>query len=190
VSSDPNRRSLSVGIIILALAAVTAGGIIVARTMFGADAGYVGDESTVAATPTQSSPSLNVDGTVATPTAKTSLMATDPPSTVTDPPPRQSSPRQVEVVQTYATWDEMTGVSAGGFVSQTVEQAGTCTLTLTRGATTLTVTGQAFPDASSTACGSLTVAPDRLSSGTWTSVLDYSSGTSTGQSSSLQVKVP
>ena len=72
----------------------------------------------------------------------------------------------------------------------TVEEGGTCTLTLTRESTTVTTARPAVPNASSTSCGDLTVAPQKLAPGTWTTVLSYSSPTSAGSSPASQVKVP
>lgn len=191
MSRPRKRRGVRVGIAVVALAIVVAAGVLAARSFGGQG---TGSGATAASGPTATttvpSPVLNVDGSVATPTAEPPSVATDPPNTATAPPTTGRAPRSVSVVLTYADWDPGTGVSAAGYVADTVEQGGTCTLTLTRGGKSVEVTTEGIADASNTACGALTVAPAQLSTGTWTSVLTYSSTTSTGTSQSVQVKVP
>lgn len=187
MSTTRARRGLVAGFVALALAAA-GGGYAYVHSLGTSDAGH-----TTAARPTTGaapSPVLNPDGTLATDTARPTFVATDPPQTATAPPTRGASPHTVEVVQTYASFDKTTGVTAGGFVAQTVEDGGSCTLTLTGDGTTVKVDAPATPDASSTACGALTVPPGKVSSGRWTSVISYSSATSEGTSPSMQVVVP
>jgi hypothetical protein len=184
MSRARKRGVITVGVVALAAAAVA--GVVVVRSFDeSADSG-----SGVAATPTTASPVIDPDGSIVAPTSTPRTVVSDPTSTVTAPPPSSEQPRAVEVVLAYADWDAGTGVSAAGYVAQTVEQGGTCTLTLTRGQSEVTVSSPGAPDASSVACGGLTVAPGKLSSGTWTSVLSYSSSTSAGSSNAVQVDVP
>lgn len=191
MSRARKRRGVRVGIAVVALAIVVAAGVLAARSFGGHGTGSgATDASGPTATPTVSSPVLNVDGSVATPTAEPPSVATDPPNTATAPPTADRTLRAVSVVLTYADWDGDAGISAAGYVADTVEQGGTCTLTLSRGGNSVEVSTEAVADASSTACGALTVPAAQLSAGTWTSVLKYSSTTSAGTSQSMQVKVP
>lgn len=139
---------------------------------------------------TAQSPVINPDGSISVPNRVPPSVATDPPSTVTAPPPDNRNPRTVDVVQTYVDWDPTSGVFAAGYVAQTVEQGGTCTLTLTRGDDEVSATVPGEPAASSVACGGLTVPARQLGPGTWTSVVSYSSGTSEGESRAMEVEVP
>jgi hypothetical protein len=184
MSRARKRRVVAVGVVALAAAAVA--GVVVVRSFDGPD--DIG--SGLAATPTTASPVIDPDGSIVASTSTPRSVATDPTSTVTAPPPSREQTRPVEVVLAYADWDDDTGVSAAGYVAQTVEQGGTCTLTLTLGQSEVTVSGPGAPDASSVACGGLAVPPGKLSSGTWTSVLSYSSSTSAGSSDAVPVEVP
>ncbi|HEY5515551.1 MAG TPA: hypothetical protein VIK12_05025, partial [Pengzhenrongella sp.] len=67
---------------------------------------------------------------------------------------------------------------------------GTCTLTLTQGAATVTTSITAEPDAASTSCGTLTVPRADLAPGRWTGVLRYASTASVGESASFTIEVP
>jgi hypothetical protein len=51
------------------------------------------------------------------------------------------------------------------------------------------VTGTAWPDASTTSCGSIVVPMDRLGAGTWRVVLSYASPSSAGSSTPVDVTV-
>jgi hypothetical protein len=187
VSTTPKRRRLGaiVGGLTLVAAAVLGG-----HAVLSDDAGDGDAAAGRTATPTIASPAISTDGSIAPATADPTDVATDPPSTVTAPPPPASTPRTVDVVQTWVAWDTASGVSAGGYVAQTVEQGGTCTLTLTRDGTELTARAPGAPNVSNVACGGLTVPADRLTPGRWTSVLTYSSATSTGTSPAMEVEVP
>jgi hypothetical protein len=96
----------------------------------------------------------------------------------------------VDVVTTYAGWNDASGAVEVGAYATSVEDGATCTLTLTQGATTVTAEGAATPDVSTTACGDLAVARDRLAGGTWQAVVRYTSSTSAGVSAPVTVEVP
>jgi hypothetical protein len=97
---------------------------------------------------------------------------------------------EVEVVTTYAGWNDLSGAVEVGAYAAVVESGGVCTLTLTQGAGTVSVDGVATPDVSTTACGELVVGGDRLGPGTWDAVVRYTSPTSTGATAPLTVEVP
>ena len=71
-----------------------------------------------------------------------------------------------------------------------VESGGTCTLTLTKGSTAVDVSADAVDNVTSTSCPAMTVAGDRLESGTWQATLSYESGTSQGTGDAVEVQVP
>jgi hypothetical protein len=187
VSTTPKRRLLgaTVGGLALVTAAVLGG-----HAVLSDDAGDSDAAAGRTATPTVASPAISTDGSIAPATADPTDVAADPPSTVTAPPPAGSTPSTVDVVQTWVAFDAASGVSAAGYVAQTVEQGGSCTLTLTRDGSEVTASAPGTPNVSSVACGGLTVPADRLTPGTWTSVLSYSSATSTGTSGAMEVEVP
>lgn len=116
----------------------------------------------------------------------------EPPSpaetTSVAPPPAL---REVHVTPTYSGWDRPTsGVVVGGVVTGVIEDGGTCTVTLTRGGATAEGSSDGVPDARGTSCAEIRVPGDQLSSGEWSAILSYRSGTATGRSASFSVVVP
>jgi hypothetical protein len=93
------------------------------------------------------------------------------------------------VVVTYADWVDG-GVEVDGYVSGSVEDGGTCRLTLTQGNQVRTAEGAGMADASTTSCGSLVVPGGGLPAGDWDAVLAYLSGGSTTTSERAVVTVP
>jgi hypothetical protein len=113
-----------------------------------------------------------------------SAVATDAPVTLAPQP-------KATLVVTYSGWDEATkSVQASGYLPGAAEDGGTCTLTLTRGGTTVTGTVAGTANVTNTSCGGLIVPGSRLSSGTWSAVVSYRSSTSSGSSAPVQVTVP
>jgi hypothetical protein len=109
-------------------------------------------------------------------------MVTEPPVVVTS----QDAPVNV----TFYGWDATRQVvQVGGYVTGVIESGGTCTLTLTQGGRTVTGSGPARPDATTTSCGALTVAGSQLGSGSWSAVLSYRSADHTGTSAAVPVQV-
>jgi cytoskeletal protein RodZ len=78
---------------------------------------------------------------------------------------------------------------ARGFVPGITEEGGTCTLTLTKGGVTVTESKEATPDASTVSCGLITIDRSRLTTGSWTATLSYSSTKSEGKSSPNTIEV-
>jgi hypothetical protein len=110
-----------------------------------------------------------------------------------DPPVATDGPRpkKTDVVLSFVGWVAQTSsVEGGGYLSPVVESGGTCTLELEKGNRTVTVSSNAEPDASTTACGHLAVPRAKLSAGSWTAVLRYTSPTTTGSSEPSTVEVP
>jgi hypothetical protein len=109
-------------------------------------------------------------------------VATDEPQVVTG--------SEVPVTVTFYGWNPTSQeVQVGGYVGGVVEEGGVCTLTLTNGGTTVTGRTDALPDASTTACGAVTVPGDEVSAGTWQAVLSYSSAGHSGTSDAVDVEV-
>jgi hypothetical protein len=127
------------------------------------------------------------------------MPAAQPPAGRTVPPPDEVavdepapySSGSVGVALNYAGWEQASdAVEASGFVSGVVEDGGTCRVTLTRGDETAVAETRGLADATTTVCPSVVLAGAELSAGTWTAVLSYESGTSTGVSVPLEVEVP
>jgi hypothetical protein len=113
----------------------------------------------------------------------------EPARVATDAPVKRRS-GQVDVLLTYAGFDQATGtVQAAGFVAGVLEDGGTCTLTLTKGGQEVTATSPASADATTTMCGLLETPPG-LAAGTWDAVLTYASAAADGESRSTEVSVP
>ena len=100
-------------------------------------------------------------------------------------------PATTDVVLARAGVDAATGaVRVAGYVSPVVESGGTCTLELRRGGRTVSASGPAEPDATTTVCGGLAVPVTDLEPGEWQAVLVYRSASSSGESEPLDVRVP
>jgi hypothetical protein len=123
--------------------------------------------------------------------------ATEPPSpSSTAPVPKGPSPtlapklRRVHVVTTFAGWNATSGAVEVGGYANVVEPVGTCTLRLTHGDQVVTRKHTASADATTVACGGLSVPGSALTAGAWQAVLAYSSSKSTGEAAAVTVKVP
>ena len=124
-----------------------------------------------------------------TPTASIGPDPDDGQAVVTDEPVVVTT-AEVPVTVTFYGWNPDTkAVEVGGYVTGVVEDGGTCTLTLTKGATTVTGSTKALPDASTTACGAVAVPGNKVGAGTWRAVLSYSSDGHTGTAEAVDVEV-
>ncbi len=103
----------------------------------------------------------------------------------TNPPTQTASNNNANVVITTITTTE-----ARGYVSGTVEEGGTCTLTLTRGTAKVTASSTGILDVNKTTCSQITIGPGQLSSGEWDAVLSYTSPSISGSSAVQKLKVP
>jgi hypothetical protein len=88
----------------------------------------------------------------------------------------------VEVVVTVAEWVPGSGAEVAGYVSGLVESDGQCTLALERDGVRLETTRAATADATTTACGWLTIDDPEITPGTWTATLSYQSSTTAAHS--------
>jgi hypothetical protein len=97
----------------------------------------------------------------------------------------------VPVELTSWGWNAAQGTAqVRGYAAGVVEDGGTCTLTLTKDGQQVTQGSEAMPDASTTTCGAVAVAGNRLGAGTWEAVLSYDSATSSGSSAAVEIEVP
>lgn len=128
----------------------------------------------------------------ATATAPAVPATPSPASSAPAPAPAAPARTPVEVVVSWAMWDEQAGqVQVAGYAADVVESGGTCTLTLRLGGHTVTAEQQAAPDATTTTCGAVAVPRDRLpQAGTWVAVMSYVSDKSSGSSPDVSIGVP
>ncbi|MGY1632318.1 hypothetical protein ACI784_11500 [Geodermatophilus sp. SYSU D01186] len=96
----------------------------------------------------------------------------------------------VDVVITLAEWVPGGGAEVAGYVSGVVESDGECTLALERDGVRLETTQAATADATTTACGWLTIDDPQVTSGTWTATLSYQSSTTAALSAETPLDVP
>lgn len=179
---SPTRRRKTTSAVVLGVAAVA----VVAAVALVVGPRLGGDEPT-------GDPSAGPGGTAAGAAAATTSYAPytikpEPPEVAVDPA-AETGGGEVDVVLTFAGFDESTGtVQANGFAAGVLEDGGTCTLTLTRGDDEVTATSTGTADASTTSCGLLETEPG-LAAGTWDAVLTYESDAAEGRSQSVEVSV-
>jgi hypothetical protein len=181
--SPTRRRKTTVGVV-LGVAAVAA--VSVAAFVVGPRLGD--DDAPPDSTAAQSSATGG--------TAPVADATSAPPFTIQDEPTEVATDASVEltggevdVVLTYAGFDDSTGtVQANGFAAGVLEDGGTCTLTLTRGDDEVTVRSTGVADATTTSCGLLETGTG-LAAGTWDAVLSYTSDDAEGTSPSMEVEV-
>ncbi|MEV7972693.1 hypothetical protein [Cellulomonas sp. NPDC089187] len=117
----------------------------------------------------------------------------DPAAPTAAPPvtdPGTAAPRTVDVISTYAGWNDLSRALEFGAYVPVVETGGSCTLLLSGPGGERSIQAGATPDASTTSCGELVVPGDTLSSGSWQAVITYSSPRSSGTSDTVTVEVP
>ncbi|WP_156099229.1 hypothetical protein [Bifidobacterium psychraerophilum] len=81
------------------------------------------------------------------------------------------------------------GISANGSVNNVIENGGTCSLTASKGTTVKSVSKQSIANATTTACGEMTIPISQLSSGDWVIELKYTSNTASGSSATQNVHI-
>jgi len=139
--------------------------------------------------PTQAPSPSSTDSSAERPTLGPEVVGPTEEPTTPYPSASPAPAPEVDVLLTYADWiSDTAAVEVGAFAS-TLDQSGTCTLDLSRDEDVVTVTAEAQPSASTMSCG-LSVPGASLTSGTWVAQVTYSSGDSTGTSSSVEVTVP
>jgi hypothetical protein len=182
------RRLLLVVLGVAVIAVVAVGGL-----WYGRHSGTAASASSPTVTAGTSAPATSTASvsTIPRPPAPTDVPPPSPGQSVASDPTPVVTGGNVQVAVTYADWDSSSrSVEVDGFVTGVIEAGGTCLVTLTRGADSVTAQSTGMPNASSTVCGSVTVKDARLTSGTWQAVLSYRSSTATGASGPVAIKVP
>jgi hypothetical protein len=110
--------------------------------------------------------------------------------TLAPSPTDSRTPAGVSVTVTFSGWNSTSKSFEIGGYANTLETAGTCTVTMTASGATVTRTVPSTPDATTTSCGTLSVPISALTGGSWDAVLSYSSPTSIGTSATVTVEVP
>ncbi|MGG7463943.1 hypothetical protein [Plantibacter sp. YIM 135347] len=102
------------------------------------------------------------------------------------------APVPVEPVLVYAGLDGGSGtIGASGYIAGVIENDGECTFTFTKGSTTEQVTSEGLADVSTTSCGNVELPAAKVTSGTWSVVLEYrSTATAAVSSAPSTVEVP
>lgn len=119
----------------------------------------------------------------ATPTKPTTQNDNAQPSGDTD------SKSSVNVEITTYNSNDNGHLTVNGRVIGVIENNGKCTLTLTKGTTTITDSREAKANANDTACGQSKISLSKLSKGNWMAQLVYSSSSAQGKSDTLVVEV-
>lgn len=143
------------------------------------------------ADPSEADPSEPAPGSSAEPTPAAPVG----PGQQTTEVPAAPAPGTTPVSATpFVTFDQWTAASStltvGATVPEVVEQGGVCTLTVSKGATTVSGSFTALPSASSTDCGSMALSSPSFSAGTWTVSVAYASPTAAGTLSDYEVTIP
>jgi hypothetical protein len=80
-------------------------------------------------------------------------------------------------------------IEINSYVTGVVEDGGTCTLSLRKGDLTITKTGTAFKDATTTICAPFLVPSNELEPGKWTALVAYTSNSASGISEEINFSV-
>lgn len=87
-------------------------------------------------------------------------------------------------------WDaDSSGIHANGSVNNFIESNGTCTLIATQGSNQVTASNKSIADATTTACGEITIPRNQIAKGTWQMHISYSSQAASGNSDHETVQV-
>lgn len=101
-----------------------------------------------------------------------------------------STVSNASVIVTFHGWNaNAQEAEVGGYVADVIESGGTCTLTLTHDAARVVASSTATPDATTTACGAVTVPGAQLGAGTWQAVLTYQSPKHAGSAAPVAITV-
>lgn len=93
-----------------------------------------------------------------------------------------SSGKKVVTPQIVSYGQTNTAVEVSARVPGIFEDSGTCTLTLTKGSVTVTQNKQASPNVSEMSCGFISISRSKLSSGSWSAKVTYTSSKAHGAS--------
>lgn len=105
-------------------------------------------------------------------------------------PPATGSTRKVSPVISYIGQESPgSELQANGYTPEIIEKDGICTLTLTKGSTSVKTTRTSMVNAQDTTCGLMIIPKSKLANGTWSATLSYSSSKSSGSSDKVSVEV-
>lgn len=104
-----------------------------------------------------------------------------------DSQPQTSSKKVVPLIVSYGQDGNVVKVSAR--VPGIFEESGTCTLTLSKDGVNVTQSKAATQNVSEMSCGFISIERSKLSSGTWSATVTYSSKDAGGTSSPTSIKV-
>lgn len=103
-------------------------------------------------------------------------------------PSQTTSDGRAEVSVVLTRWSASRPFEAGGLITNITEEGGACTLTVTRGQTSLSATGSGAAGPSGVSCGDgLRIDDAALTPGTWAVSLSYSSSKYVGTSAPQEV---
>lgn len=181
-----NKKSYKKHIIILAVIVIVLG-TIGAITVYALTSNSAEENSQQKETATEDSfgtvdysPSTDVDKKY-NDSIKENLDAKD------DTPTQGEKTRVTPVIVDAGQYDGMVEVRS---IVEKITENGTCTFIFTRGNASFTKETQAIPDASSTRCANLMIAPTEFSSkGTWSVAVTYDSAKATGKSTGKEFTV-
>lgn len=121
---------------------------------------------------------------------KESLPIQDSDSTTVENEPTED---RTKVTPVISVWGQPGGpgtdMRVNGYVPNIIEADGTCTLTLTKDTASATASKTSLQNAKDTSCGQLSIPYSSLSNGMWSAVLNYSSSTSEGSSTKVDIEV-
>lgn len=80
-------------------------------------------------------------------------------------------------------------LEVNGYVTGIIEKGGTCTLTLVKGSEKVTDSRTSLDNAQDTSCGLFVIPKSRLSNGSWSVQLSYSSARASGASDKVTMEV-
>ncbi|WP_315096638.1 hypothetical protein [uncultured Cellulomonas sp.] len=188
MSSGSRRTAVVVVVLVAALVAVAAVFAVVAlQRPADPDVRPTGTGS-ASPTPTGSRTAAVPEPSPTTGTTQQPPATPEPTAGSTTEPSKPLAPAAVTL--TFSGWDAAAGAAVvGGFV-EVLEPAGSCRLTLSRGSSEITTVVAASPDATTMACGELSVPRTALTTGSWQAVLSYSSATSAGSAPAVTIEVP
>lgn len=80
-------------------------------------------------------------------------------------------------------------VEVSSYVPGVLENSGKCTLTLTMGSKKVSQSKDASPNVSDMSCGLIKISESKLSSGSWTGIVSYSSSKASGSSDKFNIDI-
>lgn len=177
---------------------VVGAGVGVAASALASSAGDPASSSTASSRPTGtaavSAPSASAGPSASSaPADPASPSSTSSPASSPSSAPKPTSKPVVTVKNvtphlTYYDWSAASStLEVGGNVPGLVDAGGSCVVTATRGAVTVTQSFAASPQASSTECGTMRLTSTKLTGGDWNLTIGYRSPRATGTSVSTEV---